>query len=107
MIHLIIQRQRWSIYIHNNQVRIMNIVFHRNFKKAYKKLLSSSRKKFDKRLIVFIDNPFDASLRNHQLTGKYRGYRSIDITGDIRAIYEPVDDNTALFITIGTHSKLY
>ncbi|MDQ7009278.1 MAG: hypothetical protein Q9M94_03225 [Candidatus Gracilibacteria bacterium] len=55
-------------------------------------------------------SPFDEILNNHSLNGKYLGLRSIDITGDFRAIfrefpngkYEFVD-----FIDIGTHAQLY
>jgi len=55
---------------------------------------------------LFVADPFDQQLRNHALSGKYIGLRSIDITGDIRAVYELIND-TAVFITIGTHTQLY
>ncbi len=46
-------------------------------------------------------------LRNHALTGKYLGYRSIDITGSLRAIYRLLDQDIAYFIAVDTHPNLY
>lgn len=47
-------------------------------------------------------------LRDHALVGKYRGYRSINITGDIRALYyTQADGAIVIFALIGTHSQLY
>lgn len=85
----------------------MKIRLHKNFKKKYKKLRESEKKKFKERRDLFLKNPYHPILNNHSLQGEYRGYRSIDITGDLRVHYELVADNMALFITIGTHSELY
>jgi mRNA-degrading endonuclease YafQ of YafQ-DinJ toxin-antitoxin module len=41
------------------------------------------------------------------LHGEYSGYRSINITGDLRVIYEPLGKNTVQFVIIDTHSNLY
>lgn len=85
----------------------MELRFHKNFKKQYNKLRKSDRKKFDERIVLFIQNPFNPLLHNHALHGDYKIYRSIDITGDIRAHYELVAEDVVMFITIGTHSDLY
>ena len=85
----------------------MEIVLHRNFKKKYKKLKKGEQEKFKARRNLFVHNPFDPLLNNHRLGGEYRGYRSIDITGDLRVHYEPIGENLVVFITIGTHSELY
>ena len=85
----------------------MEILFHRGLKKSYKKLRAAERKRFDERLRIFCNNPDHPILHNHALSGAYRGYRSINIGGDLRALYEPAGKKTAFFITIGTHSELY
>lgn len=85
----------------------MKILFHNNFKKEYKKLTSREQRKCDERMAVFGENPYSVALKNHPLHGVYKGFRSISIMGDIRAIYELIDDDIAYFITIGTHSDLY
>ncbi len=84
----------------------MNVHFSKNFLKQYKKL-RAIQKKIDERLVLFRRNPHDSILNNHALGGEYKGYRSINITGDFRAIYEPFDHHTAFFITVDTHSNLY
>lgn len=50
----------------------------------------------------------DPKLNNHVLRGKLRGLRSINITGDWRAIFrEYKKDKQILFDSLGTHSQLY
>jgi len=46
-------------------------------------------------------------LNNHPLKGKYADCRSINIGGDLRAVYKYTDENSCVFIKIGTHSELY
>jgi len=42
------------------------------------------------------------------LVGELRGYRSINITGDWRAIFMEIDGGKIIyFVAIGTHSQLY
>lgn len=85
----------------------MNIVFHQNFKRQYNKLRVGEKKKCDERIMLFMQNPRHPILNNHVLAGHLKKYRSINITGDLRALYEVVTQDTALFITIDTHSNLY
>ncbi|PIR57292.1 MAG: type II toxin-antitoxin system YafQ family toxin [Parcubacteria group bacterium CG10_big_fil_rev_8_21_14_0_10_41_35] len=44
---------------------------------------------------------------NHALSGDRQPYRSINITGDYRLIYEQYDEDTVRLIDIDTHSNLY
>lgn len=85
----------------------MKVLFHKNFKKKYKKLSKTQTTKVDQQLVIFITQPFDPRLNNHALLGKYKGSRSINITGDLRAIYQLIKEDTAYFIEIGNHSNLY
>ncbi|PIP87388.1 hypothetical protein COW81_00370 [Candidatus Campbellbacteria bacterium CG22_combo_CG10-13_8_21_14_all_36_13] len=85
----------------------MILAFHTRIKKQYKKLSSDDREKFNERMALFEKYPFNQVFRNHALKGKYLGYRSIDITGNLRAIYQPLGSNTAYFVYLGTHSNLY
>ena len=85
----------------------MRVVFHKNFKKQFKKLRKNEQNKFNAQLAIFLENPFDPLLNNHPLQGKYEGFRSINIGGDLRAIYEMAEKDIAYFIAIDTHSKLY
>ncbi len=85
----------------------MRILLHRNVKKHYRKLTKSEQRHFKERRNLFLDNPFHPLLNNHTLQGKYQGYRSINITGDLRVIFEEIDSDTVYFIALGTHSELY
>lgn len=85
----------------------MKILFHQHFEKQYKKLRESEKERFKKRIEIFIKDQLDPILGNHSLRGKYQGYRSINITGDLRAIYKEIKTNTFLFAAIDTHNKLY
>ena len=86
----------------------MIIRFHGIFEKQIKKLASSNRIKLKEKLVIFIADEFNPVLNNHPLKGKYKGYRSINIAGDLRAVYKrDPNNNWAIFIAIGSHSKLY
>ncbi len=84
----------------------MKIKLHRSFEKQYKTLRISEKKKFKERRDIFLRDEFDPVLNNHLLKGKYLGLRSINITSDLRALYQKEAD-TVVFMTIDTHSNLY
>lgn len=79
----------------------------KRFDKQYSKLNIKTKNAFKTRIETFKNNPFDTKLRNHALKGKYLGYRSIDITGDIRALYTVKGDLVIIFGFICSHSQLY
>ena len=85
----------------------MNVIFHKRFDKMASKLSPKVKAKMVQRVTLFSKDPLDYMLRNHALNTPYEGSYSIDITGDYRAIYSLVDDQTAMFTHIGTHSQLY
>src|SRR5712691_2219256 len=49
---------------------------------------------------LFAENPNHPALRNHPLTGKYTGFRSIDVTDDWRALYR-TEAERIIFVDIG------
>lgn len=84
----------------------MIVVLHKDFRKRYHKLPLKIAEKFDERLKLFVQNEFDPVLNNHLLKGKWLGYRSINVTGDMRAIFKR-DADSVLFVAIDSHSNLY
>lgn len=84
----------------------MKIKLHKDFEKQYKKLRENEKKKFKERRDLFLQNEFNPILNNHALKGKYQGYRSMNITGDFRAIFKMVGEE-ATFVAIDSHSNLY
>lgn len=85
----------------------MQIKLHRIFEKHYKRLRTSEKKKFKERRDLFLQDEFNPLLNNHSLMGKYQGYRSINITGDLRVIYKHLSGNSVIFMIIDNHSNLY
>lgn len=84
----------------------MNAYVHRSFLKKFKKLPAKVQDKFEERLDLFLQDPTNQLLNNHSVEKAFPECRSINITGDYRAIYKLLGD-TATFISIGTHSELY
>lgn len=62
--------------------------------------------KFQDRVQIFITDPNNPILNNHQLKGRKQNYRSFSITGDIRVIYYQTEDYV-YFIDIGSHNQVY
>ena len=85
----------------------MRTFFHKTFEKKYIKLSTKLKKQFQERKDLFLIDPYNPTFNNHPLKGRYRGSYSINVTGDIRAVYEFVNENTVYFIDIDTHTKLY
>lgn len=84
----------------------MEIVFHKQFKKKFKKLPAKIKRQFYERIELFSVNKSHKILNNHALEGVFEGCRSINISGDYRVIFKE-DSNISIFILIGTHSELY
>lgn len=85
----------------------MIIIPTKYFKKKVSKLPKSIKIKLAKKINLFMDEPKDIILNNHQLSGRYSGYRSINITGNYRMIFEELEDSSVRLIDIDTHAKLY
>jgi len=84
----------------------MVINFTRDFIKDSKRLTVGQKEKLEQRLELFGKDQFDPVLNNHSLTGKYLGYRSINVTGDLRAIFKK-NNEEIIFVSIDSHSNLY
>ena len=89
----------------------MEIRYSPKFRKYYKNADTKIKTAFNNRIQLFEVDPHNLLLHNHSLMGRYRGYRSINVTGDWRAIYleKKTSDGRVLveFRLFGTHSQLY
>lgn len=89
----------------------MLINFAKRFSKQYDKAPSQIKEAAKNRLELFKQDLYHPLLNNHALTGKYSGQRSINITGDWRAIYSESEgeegEKLVTFELLGTHSQLY
>jgi mRNA-degrading endonuclease YafQ of YafQ-DinJ toxin-antitoxin module len=84
----------------------VKIFLHKDLKKKLKKIPAKVRDKFFERLELFIANPNNSMLNNHSVSKIFPGRRSINITGDYRAIFREYDYGI-IFTDINTHSELY
>ena len=84
----------------------MELVRSRTFTKQYKKLPSKVQQQFKERLRLWSVTPNHPILRVHPLKGKYNGYWSMSVIGDVRVIYYYRNEQVVVLALIGTHSQL-
>ena len=90
--------------------KVSNSHYSKNFEKMFRKAPVKIQKAFVEKAKLLINNVNNPTLNNHQLHGHYKGYRSINITGDWRALYTETQSHgeiIAYFEFLGTHSELY
>ena len=85
----------------------MTIRFSKRFRKQFQKLKSGEQDRFWDRLELFKRDQHSPQLSNHALKGIHQGLHSINIGGDLRALYIEKDGQIFIFELIGTHSQLY
>ena len=84
----------------------MRVEYSRHFVKMLEKCPKKIQMVFKEKLTLFLENELAPPLNNHPLFGGYEGCRSINITGDWRAVFKK-DNGIAYFVALGTHSQLY
>ncbi len=80
---------------------------HKIFDKKYAKLREGEKQRFKERRNLFLENSTHPALNNHSLHGKYVGYWSINIGGNLRALYKYETNGAIIFTDIDTHPNLY
>ncbi len=90
------------------QIGNMRISFSKKFTKLYDNSPDKIQQAFDSRLKIFIKGKYLPILNNHPLKGKLAGYRSINVTGDWRAVFREFENGDLVYFEVlGTHSQLY
>ncbi len=83
-------------------------VFHgRIFNKQFAKFPAGVQEAYIERNRLFMENRRQSLLNDHALTGEWSGHRSINVTGDYRAIYSEIAKDAFEFSAIGTHHQLF
>ncbi len=85
----------------------MNADFTKAFNKQFEKLPFKRQQLAKETVELFLDDINAASLRTHPLKGEWLGYYSISAGGDLRLHFKLIDENTVLFVAVGSHSQLY
>lgn len=84
-----------------------NIFLHKRFEKRYSKLPKKIKNAFKERRDLFLEDVYNPILNVHMLHGEHKGYRSFNVTGDIRVVFKEVEKDVFLFVDIGSHGELY
>ncbi len=75
------------------------------FKRAYKKLPLGIKDEFDKKVVLFIDDPKDPKLKTHKLKGKLQSCLSFYLCDGYRVLFEFSSTQTIDLLDIGPHDK--
>ncbi|PIZ72090.1 hypothetical protein COY07_03715 [Candidatus Peregrinibacteria bacterium CG_4_10_14_0_2_um_filter_43_11] len=86
---------------------MLNIKYHRQFIKQFKKIPDEIQKKLIGLENIFQINPLEPRLRCKKLAGKLKNKYSFRITGEYRLIFEFISDKEALFLNIEHRKDIY
>lgn len=79
-------------------------------KRAYKKKIKGDPNLeilFKEKLVTFVNDPFNTSLRTHKLSGKLSDVWSFSLTFKIRITFYFVEQDKVVFESIGSHDEVY
>jgi addiction module RelE/StbE family toxin len=85
----------------------MYIEYRNTYKKMFQSLSKDEKALTKEVLELFIENPNHPSLRNHPLDPPLERYRTISVDGDLRILFRMIDNDTVLFLKIGSHEEIY
>ena len=89
----------------------MEVSFSDSFKKVFSKRVKSTElePEFWIRLDMFINNPFEAKLKTHKLSGKLKELWSFSIDQNLRVVFYFTKEKPkrAIFVDIGSHDEVY
>jgi addiction module RelE/StbE family toxin len=75
--------------------------------KKWRKKHPNLVEKFQQKVDLFIQDPFEPSLRTHALSGNLAECWSLSITYEYRLIFKFIDESRVLLIDLGTHDEVY
>jgi len=92
----------------------MRKVVQRNkrFERFFIRLEKKHQEKFEKQLLIFLEDEYDPRLNTHPLHGKMKGLFSFSVAKNIRAVYQKKIEKKECFIIftfidIGNHDQVY
>jgi mRNA-degrading endonuclease YafQ of YafQ-DinJ toxin-antitoxin module len=85
----------------------VKIEFDPAFSRRVKKLNPQLKQKLVSLSVLFSQNPFHPRLKTHKLKGVLKNRYAFSLTPSVRVIFRFVEENTALFLAIGTHDQVY
>lgn len=86
----------------------MRIIYRKSFIKSYAGLPKTAKEKVDSAIMLFEEEPFNVKLKNHALSGRLQGLRSISAAFDLRIVFEEQKGYVVVsMIHVGTHNQVY
>lgn len=83
-------------------MKVKEIRYSSKYIKSLKKY-STQQKLIAKKVDIFINNPFEESLKTHKLFGQLSGYWSFSVSYHLRVMFFFAKEDIVGFIDIGTH----
>ena len=81
---------------------IKEVYYYSGFRKSAKKY-REYQVLIKKKIRIFLQDPFDKSLKTHKLSGKLSGYWSFSVNYHLRIVFEFINETTVGLVDIGTH----
>ena len=81
----------------------MQVNLSSRFKRSYRKLPSDIREDFDKKIVLFIENPHHPSLKTHKLKGKLQECLAFQLKSGYRVLFEFSGFNIVDLLEVGSH----
>ena len=87
-----------------NEEKIKNIKYSKKFLKSLRKLPNRIIESAEEKEIIFKEDPFDARLNTHKLSGRDKGCSAFWINDSYRIKFIFLSKGEILFLDIGTHA---
>ncbi len=84
-------------------MRIKSIQVTNLFEKHYRKLPKRVKEQAHEKELVFRADPFDSTLRTHKLHGKDKDAYAFSVNYSCRVKFVFLDEESVLFLDIGSH----
>ncbi len=81
-----------------------HVIFDPKFIKQMDSLPLDVEDKLKKMLLLLRENALHPSLRLHKLSGKWEGFYSLSLDRKYRVIFEVMENQDLLFVSVGTHA---
>jgi len=89
---------------------VISAVWDEAFKRSYRKRIRKNeglRRRFWRKMELFLSSPFSPQLRTHKLSGKLEGQWAFSVDEDCRVVFEFFEEDKVLLIDIGSHDEVY
>ena len=85
----------------------MRIATTKKFDKQFKKQSVKIKRELERKVEIFLIDTNDPLLHIHKLRGAYEGLWSLNVTSDVRVVFDKSYEPVIIFVAIGSHSELY